>query len=403
MEAASGSAPSRWKRAVVVVLAVFGAAALLFEAQASNRFGGLACRPSASPGGTHATLRAPGDAYGKHLLTASPGKLALSFNVDPDGGLTNQRIRVKGALMHGAVSGRTVHLPVLRTRQQFLFDWGRGGWHDLAFEELFDLPYLTACAAGHGVAVAPPCPPDGCAGARVKPTKHKLAEQNWPALAGESHVRLDRPPVVFLERHQVPMADAFDGCLRYAPAIREAAAAVVAAVRAKFGAEPSAVLGLHLRVEDDALGFFGRVKAGDAGGVARVADAALGRVLSCIEQHAGGAAADPGSVVVYVASGEPLTSPKLKRLVDRFPRVVTKETVAKDVVARLLPALGQDGIAGIDHLVLAQAGAFIGYGDSTFSTQVAQERLRVGKTSALHNAWTAKTAECPAFQQFVEY
>ena len=89
--------------------------------------------------------------------------------------------------------------------------------------------------------------------------------------------------------------------------------------------------------------------------------------------------------VIFVASGVPLSSGKFEALYSRFPSVVSKETIASASLLKLQQFQG-DVLAAIDQQVLLSVDFFAGYFESTFSLEVAQQRMRLARKSSLHNA-----------------
>ena len=124
----------------------------------------------------------------------------------------------------------------------------------------------------------------------------------------------------------------------------------------------------------------------------------LDRIANCVRSlvppggRSGGA---PQELSFYVASGEPLSA--MQGFADEFPRTSTKDALAPAALAAIRH-LFSDAAAGVDHLVLLQTDFFFGYYESTFSLQVANERFRRGRASALHNAPWQEPAVCVPHQ-----
>ena len=153
-------------------------------------------------------------------------------------------------------------------------------------------------------------------------------------------------------------------------------------------------VGLHVRLEDDGAAYFGRGEMSTA----MYRAAMLDRIANCVRSlvppggRSGGA---PQELSFYVASGEPLSA--MQGFADEFPRTSTKDALAPAALAAIRH-LFSDAAAGVDHLVLLQTDFFFGYYESTFSLQVANERFRRGRASALHNAPWQEPAVCVPHQ-----
>ena len=280
------------------------------------------------------------------------------------GGLTNQRIRLKHGLLAGYLTKKAIVLPDhVQTRTHYDAAWSgaHAGWHQVAFASLFDVPHLSACCARMGVRVHATAPP-GEEWSEVE-TVRQLLEQ---PLAGPRNARLGRSPYI---PHPRPLAaaDALDKCIRYADDLRARAAAIEAQLRGVAG--PRRVIGLHLRLEDDALAFFGAAAAS-------FPQLLLNNSVACISAAPGTAS----GALVFVATGLALDSDPMRAL----SRTLPFEVVHRHQFSGSTASPWQDDVgASIDQMVLATLDYFVGFAPSTFSIEVAQQRRKQGKTSTL--------------------
>lgn len=152
-------------------------------------------------------------------------------------------------------------------------------------------------------------------------------------------------------------------------------------------------VGVHVRLEDDGAAYFGRGEMSTT----LYRAAMLDRIANCVSTFVPADRVAPNELALYVASGESLSA--AQGLADEFPHLASKESLAPDALAGI-SHLYNDAAAGVDHLVLLQADFFFGYYESTFSLQVANERYRRGRPSALHNAPWQQPGICVLHQPF---
>ena len=311
-------------------------------------------------------------------------RLAVSTFIG--GGLTNQRLRLRQFLVLAAVKRLTVFLPgVSPSREAFVADFlnaTRVGWHRLPFGNVFDVPRLASCIAEFGVDVLGVC--DAHTSCPLPVTENssvpflELIGSETALRAPSGHVFLGGAPIFEQRFQDAFVADAVDMCISYAPPLRAAAVQVWAAFLAAWR-PASATVGLHVRLEDDGAAFFGRGEMSPT----MYRAAMLDRIANCVRTLVPPERGAPQELALYVASGEPLSS--LQGFLDDFPRTSTKDSLSPPALAAIAHLFG-DAAAGVDHLVLLEADYFFGYYESTFSLQVANERYRRGRPSALHNA-----------------
>ena len=318
-------------------------------------------------------------------------------------GVTNQRLRLKGGLIVAIRSSRSLYLPPMAySRALFVADWtslSEAGWTKIPLHSLFDADYLRVCAQQRlGIFVAEVCEPRQC----PLPASATVLTYSDVFRNNATHVTMRAPPFIDLQREpvEIPISEAADACIRFSPAIRAAAEDVLRIV----SRAPAQLIGIHARIEEDGASFFGKGRWGwDA-----YANATIDRIMECFDLHL--PARDSGSYVVYVASGLSVDSPLLRRLSQRF-NLVTKDSAASAPSLRAVTALGGDALAAVDHLVLRHARFFIGFDESTFSIQVAAERLRLALPSALHSSVVGRGSSnassappiCLAFTGFTKW
>lgn len=298
---------------------------------------------------------------------------------------TTRHRYLKGGLLLGLASNRTVVLPShVYSRAAFLADAAApaAGWQAVPFQAVYDPHEIARCCRHrlglHVVAAeadGPRMPPP-----LVLPGPAQHVASQLPALAHELHVVLRQPPTMY---HPEPSAaEAVDSCIVFSRAVRTAASAVAAAVRRLAGG--GRLLGVHLRLEDDAVRFFG-------GGQRSWAAAQLNSSISCLGRalaNAAGAAAG-GRPAVYIASGLPLSSPRLAPLRAALRARTLQKGGGGPLSPPALGALaryGADVAAAVDQLVLGgdDVEYFVGAAQSAFSIQVARERLRRRLPSSLN-------------------
>ena len=341
---------------------------------------------------------------------------ALTVSTFIGGGLTNQRIRLRQFLVLAAVKRLAVYLPEASpSREVFIREYNdpaKVGWHRLPFGEVFDAPRLTACMASLGVEVLGVCgAPVNCSTADTEVNSTPLLDLMRSEMvlgAPQGHVLLTGAPIFDQRSEDAFVADAVDECISYAPQLRLAAAQVWSAFLAAWRPRPGGgggggsgagstadltTVGVHVRLEDDGAAYFGRGEMSTT----LYRAAMLDRVAHCVRSHVPAGRAAPEALALYVASGEPLSS--MGGLADEFPRISSKDSLAPPALGAIAH-LFADAAAGVDHLVLLEADFFFGYYESTFSLQVANERFRRGRPSALHNAPWQNPAVCVRHQPF---
>lgn len=325
---------------------------------------------------------------------------ALIVSTFIGGGLTNQRIRLRQFLVLATVKRLAVFLPPFSpSREVFIREFNnpaKVGWHMIPFGDVFDTPRLTSCMASLGVEVLGVCGAhSSCPVAVTENSSTPLLElmgADAALRAPSGHVFLGGAPIFEQRAQDAFVADAVDECIAYAPLLQAAAAQVWAAFLAAWRPAKTTV-GVHLRLEDDGAAYFGRGEMSTTLYRAAMID----RIANCVRTLVPPDRAAPLELAIYVASGEPLAA--AQGLADEFPRMSSKDSLAP-------PALGaighlyNDAAAGVDHLVLLQVDFFFGYYESTFSLQVANERFRRGRPSAMHNAPWQSPMVCVPHQPF---
>ena len=391
-----------------VRVAALAALALLIASPSSSPW--LAPPAGLAGGGGAAAAAACAAAAAAGVLAAGPpppppplfaeARPSLAVSTTIGGGLTNQRIRLRQFLVLAVVKRLAVFLPgVSPSREAFVREYNdpaKVGWHAVPFGEVFDVPRLAACLAPMGVRVLGVCAPHSCPLAVTENSSAPLLAlmaADAALRAPSGHVYLGGGPIFEQRAQDMPVADAVDECIAYAPPLQAAAAQVWAAFLAAWRpAAAAATVGLHVRLEDDGAAYFGRGEMSTAMYRAAVLDRIANCVRSLVPPGRDGA---PLELSFYVASGEPLSA--MQGFADEFPRTSTKDALAPAALAAIRH-LFSDAAAGVDHIVLLQTDFFFGYYESTFSLQVANERFRRGRASALHNAPWQEPAVCVPHQ-----
>lgn len=334
-------------------------------------------------------------------------------------GTCNQRLKLRNALLLASLSHRTLVLPrVFRTRSRHGAAWAdadpESSWRDEALSALFDLPYLMHCAAKHGVwVISEPMP-----GTPIDDGFSGVTAPLVPTALEEAHLTPDDPrlfdpesslslaPHLFVRDLELwsgrvtPQLLAaqvsHDVCITWAaPLVTLATQLADAYVRVR-GTPLAAAIAVHLRVEDDMLSDFSpRVRGVDGIDVidtSAIAARMMDKAMLCLARVA---PPSEDGAHIYVITGEDPSSIKLSPLRAAYgSRMGTKEDLLPDALARATAAWGIDGIVALNFQLALETAEFVGYGGSTFSQQVARERLARGKVSFLYNDIGVETPEC---------
>ena len=300
------------------------------------------------------------------------------------GGLTNQRIKMKNAIYMLTTWKRPIILPNwVQSREKFIRQWRTGPWNKIPITKIYDMDYLVTCLRKLNIEAIYPCLPDKCLPGFDAPTMttseiQKRRNSSLPIVVGHFFELFKKlPPRESIFRHGI------DACITWSSEVQRYGQKLIEYIKKlSKRADLSNVFGLHLRVEVDFAPYIASIYPQWKRNGTIVTDTVEKQIIDsafyCFDLHL--KHIDFSKSWVYIATGESINSSKLIPILKRFPNMITKKKLPQE-----FKKLGMDFLGAVDSFVLEQLSFFVGIYDSTFSTQVAENRRLKNLPSALYS------------------
>jgi hypothetical protein len=310
------------------------------------------------------------------------------------GGLTNQRLRLKSAIYLAAILKRPIILSSwILSREKFIVKWDTVPWKKISTSKVYNTPFLIVCLGKLGIKAFYPCLPNTCLPGFTPPRITNAAISRGHSISLPFVVGSSDPLFLELPFREATFRHAIDSCITWSPDVQNFGQKMIQYITKLSGNNDlSNVFGLHLRVEDDFSAYIATLYSGWKGNATTVSrsieNEIINGALNCFDKHLKHVKFSKSWI--YIATGVPINSSRFINLTKYFSHIITKENMTLDFIE-----FGMDFIGAVDSYVLEQLSFFVGFSESTFATQVAENRRRKNLSSALYTIKPANN--CPQF------